>query len=99
MFSNAQSLLIQTQKDFLSILVGFGKHFVLTKIENFKNSVALFLRLSCESIKSHATIVSSRVSFDDLFASRRSSREGYIEIFTAQLVTPLRMRLPVVKNT
>ena len=36
MFSHAQSLLIQTQKRFLSILVAFGKYFVFTKTENFK---------------------------------------------------------------
>ena len=46
MFSRAQSLLIQTQKDFLSVLGVFGKYFVFTKTENFKNSVALFWRLS-----------------------------------------------------
>ena len=99
MFSHVQSLLIQTQKDFLSVLGVFGKYFVFTKTENFKNSVALFWRLSCGSSKSHATVVSSRVGFGDLFVSGKSSREGYIEIFVAQLATPSRVRLPVVKNT
>ena len=71
----------------------------LQKLKIFKNSVALCWRLSCGSSKSHATAVSSRVDFDDLLASERSSREGYTEIFTAQLATPSRVRLPVAKNT
>ena len=68
---------------FFSVLVVFGKYFAFTKIENFKNMVALFWRLSCRSDKSHATIASSQVSFGYLFASGRFSREGYTEIFTA----------------
>ena len=86
-------------KRFLSFLVVFGKYFVLTKTENFKNSVALFWQLSLGSDKSHATIASSRVGFGGLFVNGRSSREGYIEIFLAQLATPLWVRLPIVKNT
>ena len=80
-------------KRFLSVLVVFGKYFVFTKTENFKNSVALFWRLYRGSNKSHATVASSRVSFGDLFVSGRSSREGYTEIFTAQLATPSRVSL------
>ena len=80
-------------KRFLSILVVFEKYFVFTKTENFKNCIALFWRLSHESDKSHATVVSSRVGFGDLFASGRSSHEGYTEIFTAQLATPSRVSL------
>ena len=86
-------------KRFLSVLVVFGKYFVLQKLKISKTSVALFWRLSCGSVKSHATVAISRVSFGDLFASGRSSHEGYIEIFVAQLVTPSRVRLPVMKNT
>ena len=71
----------------------------LQKLKNFKNSVALFWRLSRGSSKSHATAMSSRVDFGDLFASERSSREGYTEIFAAQLATPLRVDLLVAKNT
>ena len=71
----------------------------LQKLKNFKNSIALFWRLNCGSSKSHATAASSRVSFGDLFASERSNREGYTEIFTAQLTTPSRVDLPVTKNT
>ena len=55
----------------------------LQKLKNFKNSIALFWRLSRRSFKSHATAASSRVIFGDLFASGRSSREGYTEIFAA----------------
>ena len=99
MFSHAQSLLIQTQKKFLSVLVVFGKYFVFTKkIENFKNSVALFWRLNRGSDKSHVTVAFSRVGFGDLFVSGRSSREGYTEIFATQLATPSRVRLPVAKK-
>ena len=71
----------------------------LQKQKNFKNSVALFWRLSRRSSKWHATTVSSRVSFGDLFESERSSREGYTEIFAAQLATPSRVDLLVAKNT
>ena len=71
----------------------------LQKLKNFKNSVALFWRLSRGSSKSHAIATSSRVDFGDLFVSERSSRKGYIEIFAAQLATPSRVDLPVVKNT
>ena len=86
-------------KIFLSVLGVFGKYFVFTKTENFKNSVAVFWWLSRGSYKSHATVVSSRVSFGDLFVSGTSSHEGYIKIFTTQLATPSRVRLPVAKNT
>ena len=58
------------------------------KLKNFKSSVALFWRLSRGSSKSHATAVSLRVDFGDLFASERSSHEGYTEIFATQLTTP-----------
>ena len=71
----------------------------LQKLKNFKNSVALFWRLRRGSSKSHATAASLRVDFGDLFASERSSREGYIEIFVAQLATPLQVDLIVAKNT
>ena len=71
----------------------------LQKLKNFKNSVALFWRLNRKSSKSHATTVSSRVDFGELFVCERSSREGYTEIFAAQLVTPSRVDLPVAKNT
>ena len=55
----------------------------LQKLKNFKNSIALFWRLSRGSSKSHETTASSRVKFGDLFVSEGSSREGYIEIFAA----------------
>ena len=58
----------------------------LQKMKNFKNSVALFWQLSRKSSKSHATAASLRVIFGNLFASERSSHEGYTEIFTAKLV-------------
>ena len=86
-------------KRFLSVLGVFGKYFVFTITENFKNSVTLFWRLNCRSYNSHATFTSSRVGFGDLFTSGRSSREGYTEIFVAQLAAPLRVRLPIAKNT
>ena len=100
MFSHAQSLLIQTQKDFFfSVLGVFRKYFVFTKLKNFKNSVPLFWRLSRGSSKSHASAASSHINFGDLFVSERSSCVGYSEIFAAQLANPSRVDLPVVKNT
>ena len=86
-------------KRFFSVLGVFGKYFVFQKLKNFKNSVALFWRFSRKSSKSHATTASSRVDFDDLFGSQRSSRKGYTEIFAAQLATPSQVDLPIAKNT
>ena len=86
-------------KRFLSFLGVFGKYFVFTKTENFKNSVALFWRLSRRSSKSHATVASSRFSFGDLFASGKSNYKGHTKIFAAQLATPSWVRLLVAKNT
>ena len=71
----------------------------LQKLKNFKNSIALFWRISHGSPKSQNLAVSSCVNFGNLFVSERYSREGYIEIFAAQLATPSRIDLPVVKNT
>ena len=69
------------------------------KLKNLKKNVARFWRLSRGSFKLHAIATSSRVDFGDLFASERSSCEGYTEIFTVQLTTPSRVDLPVAKNT
>ena len=71
----------------------------LQKLKIFKNSVVLFWRLSRGSSKSHASTASSCVKFGDLFASEGSNREGYTEIFAAQLATPSKVDLPVAKNT
>ena len=71
----------------------------LQKLKIFKNSVALFWQLSRGLFKLHTIAASSRFGFGDLFASERSSREGYKENFAAQLATPLRVDLPVAKNT
>ena len=71
----------------------------LQKLKNFKNSVALFWRLSRGSSKSRNSAASSCINFGDLFESEGSSREGYTEIFAAQLATPSRVDLPVAKNT
>ena len=76
-----------------------GSTLFLQNLKNFKNSVALFWRLSRGSSKLHATAASSQVDFGDLFANERSSREGYTEIFTVQLTTPSRVDLLVTKNT
>ena len=59
----------------------------------------MFWRLSRRSPKSHTSAACSRVNFGVLFASEGSSREGYIEIFAAQLATPSWVELPVAKNT
>ena len=71
----------------------------LQKLKIFKNIVALFWRLCRGLSKSHVTAVSSQVGFGDLFVSEWSSREGYTEIFAAQLATPSWVDLPVAKNT
>ena len=71
----------------------------LQKLKNFKNSIALFWQLSCGSSKSRNSAANLRVNFGDLFVSERSNREGYTEIFAAQLVTPSRVDLLVTKNT
>ena len=71
----------------------------LQKLKNFKNSVALFWQLSCGSSKLHAIVVSLGVDFGNLFASEWSSREGYIEIFVAQLATHSQVDFSVAKNT
>ena len=71
----------------------------LQKLKNFKNSVALFWRFSRGSPKLRNSAASSHVNFGDLFASERSSCEGYIEIFAAQLTTLSRVDLLVAKNT
>ena len=90
-------------KRFLSVLGVFRKYFVFTKnwkisktvLPCFGDSVAGHLS---RMLQSHATAASSHVVFGDLFASERSSREGYTEIFTAQLATPSRVDLPIAKN-
>ena len=71
----------------------------LQKLKIFKNSVALFWRLSRRSSKSHATAASSQVDFGNLFASERSNRDGYTEILVAQLATPSWVDLSIAKNT
>ena len=82
-------------------LCSFSVHFVFViKLE----LVILFWGLNVDnefhgSSKSNATAASSRVDFGDLFASERSSRKRYTKIFAAQLTTPSRVDLPVVKNT
>ena len=112
-------------------LVVFGKYFVFTKMSKiFKNSVALFWRLSCGLAQSQAPVASSlrdfsqltgesvpksrkrlrkffqnlsfalfAAHFGSLFAGGKFNREGYSEIFAAQLATPSRVDLPVAKNT
>ena len=70
----------------------------LQKLKIFKNSVALFWRLSRKSPKSQNSAVSSPVNFGDLFASEKSSREGYTEIFAAHLATLSQVDLPVTKK-
>ena len=71
----------------------------LQKLKIFKNSAVLFWQLCRRSSKSNVTAASLRVDFGDLFASERSSHEGYTEIFAAQFTTPSRVDLPIAKNT
>ena len=84
---------------FLESILFLPKKKKKTKLKIFKNSVALFWRLCRGLSKSHVTAVSSQVGFGDLFMSEWSSRDGYTEIFAAQLTTPSWVDLPVAKNT
>ena len=78
----------------------FLESILFEKSEIFKNTgFALFWRFSRGYVKSQASVASSRVIFGDLFVSGRSSREGYSEIFAAQLTIHSRVDLPVAKNT
>ena len=86
-------------KKFFSVLGFFGKYFVFTKIENFQKQYCPILATQLRVIQVASTAASSRVDFGDLSASERSSREGYTEIFAAQLATPSRVDLPIAKNT
>ena len=58
MFSHAQSLLIQTQKRFLSVLGVFGKYFVFTKTKKFQKQCypvlatqSRVIQVACQSHK------------------------------------------------
>ena len=130
MFSHAQSLLIK-HKNIFEYFSCFWKVFCFCKnVKIFKNSVALFCRLSCRLVQSHVPVASphrdfSRLTGESMPQSRKilkiffkiwvfnvshdsvwrlvrgwkvQSRED-LEIFTAYLVTLLRVELPVAKNT
>ena len=86
-------------KRLLSVLVVFGKYFVLTKTENFKKHCCPILATQSRVRQVACHNRELAVSFGDLFVSGRSSREGYTKIFVAQLMTPSWVRLPVAKNT
>ena len=51
----------------------------LQKIEKFQKQCCLFWRLSRGSSQSRNSDASSRVNFDNLFVSERSSRKGYTD--------------------
>ena len=72
----------QTQKDFLSVLVVFGKSFFFAKMSKFsKTSVALFRRLSPELIKSHAPVTSPHKNFSRLTSGSMSQLRKILRIF------------------
>ena len=72
----------QTQKDFLSVLVVFGKSFVFAKMSKFsKTSVALFRWLSRELIKSHAPVASLHKNFSRLTSGSMSQLQKILRIF------------------
>ena len=62
-FSHAQSLLIK-HKNIFECFSCFWKNFCFYKnVKNFKNSVALFWRLSRELVQSYVPIVSPHINF------------------------------------
>ena len=76
----------QTQKDFLSVLVVFGKYFVFSKIVKiFKNSVALFWRLSRRLVQSHALVASPHRDFSRLIDGSMSQSWKILRIFFQNL--------------
>ena len=80
-FSHAQSLLINHKKIF-EFLVVFGKYFVFAKIVKiFKNSVALFWRLSRGLVQSHALIASPHRDFSRLIGGSMSQLWKILRIF------------------
>ena len=87
-------------KRFLSVLGVFGKYFVKKKSEIFQETQFCPVLATQSRVSQVARL--SRVfagHFGNLFASGRSSREGYSEILAAQLATPSRVEPPVAKNT
>ena len=87
-------------KIFLSVLGVFGKYFVFTKTKKkFQNLCYPVLATQSRVIQVACYSRELVGWFGNLFASGRSSREGYIENFMAQLATPSRVDLLVAKNT
>ena len=72
----------QIQIFFLSVLVVFGKYFVFAKMSKIsKTSVALFWRLSCGLIKSHAPVASPHKIFLRLTGESMSQSRKILRIF------------------
>ena len=82
-------------KDFLVFL----ESILFLKTENFKNHFCPVLATQSQVSQVACHNREFAGQFGDLLASGRSSREGYTEIFVAQLATPSLVDLPVVKNT
>ena len=69
-------------KRFLCVLVVFGKYFVFAKIVKiFKNSVALFWRLSRGLVQSHAPVTSLHRDFSPLTSGSMSQSRKILRIF------------------
>ena len=82
MFSHAQSLLINHKKIFKCLVV-FGKYFFFfyKTCQHFKNSVALFWRLSRGLIQSHAPVASPHKNFSQLTSRSMSQSRKILRIF------------------
>ena len=78
MFSHAQSLLIKHKKIF-ECFSCFCEVFCFYK--NFKNSVALFWRLSCRLVQSHVPVVSPYRDFSQLTGGSMSQSRKILRIF------------------
>ena len=81
-FSHAQSLLIK-HKNIFECFSCFWKIFCFYKnVKNFKNSVALFWRLSRGLIQLHVPVAIPHRDFRNSLASQCHSRKKYLEYFS-----------------
>ena len=81
MFSHAQSLLIK-HKIIFECFSCFWKVFCFCKnVKNFKNSVALFWRLSLGLVQSHVLVASPHRDFSRLISGSLSQSRKILRIF------------------
>ena len=82
-FSHAQSLLIKHKKIFDCFSCFWKVFLFLQKCQKFQKTVfALFWRLSCGLVQSHAPVVSPHKNFLNSLAGQCPSHEKYLEYFS-----------------